>query len=148
MGQMDRRDFVKAAVWGGALLGGLLIAKPGIREQAGEKSRPRTAIAPQSMTPLEARHVPKIELAKGLVTPGEDLQVTITVDHPMKEDHHISQIDLFIDSIKIGTHTLRAEAMKASLTVVLTPQVSFDLVVQSQCNIHGWWENRVPVRVT
>ena len=144
MAEMDRRDFVKALVVGGAMLGTVQAAGSVLAQ---EQQQPKTAKDPDNMTPLEARHVPKIEPAAESLKAGEELYVMITIDHPVLPEHHIVQIEVFMDDKKIGTYTLTPEVMRAALTVVLTPKKSFELVVRDLCNIHGLWENRMKIEV-
>jgi superoxide reductase len=141
---MDRRDFVKALVAGGALLEAGSLA---LGQEAKPAQQPQTAKDPNNMTPLEAHHVPKIEPGKPGVKAGEDLPVAIKIEHPMKPEHHIVHIEVFMDDKKVGTYTLTPEVTKPEITVVLTPQKSFELVVQDLCNIHGLWENRKKIEV-
>ena len=144
MSEMDRRDFVKTLVVGGAMLGTLQAAGA---VGAQEKQEAQTAKDPNNMTPLEAHHVPKIEPANAAPKAGEPLPVAITIEHPMLPEHHIIHIEVFMDDQKIGTYTLTPEVMKPALTVTLTPKKSFDLVVQDLCNKHGLWENRKKIEV-
>jgi len=146
MAEMDRRDFVKALVVGGAMLEAVQIAKPVLGEEAGAQ-KPQTAKDPNNMTPLEAHHVPKIEPANAAPKAGEPLPIAITIEHPMLPEHHIIHIEVFMDDQKIGTYTLTPEVMKPALTITLTPKKPFDLVVQDLCNLHGLWENRKKIEV-
>ena len=144
MSEMDRRDFVKTLVVGGAMLGTLQAAGA---VGAQEKPQAQTAKDPNNMTATEAHHVPKIEPANAAPKAGEPLPIAITIEHPMLPEHHIIHIEVFMDDQKIGTYTLTPEVMKPSLTVTLTPKKSFELVVQDLCNIHGLWENRKKIEV-
>jgi len=147
MAEMDRRDFVKALVVGGAMLGTAQVAKPVLAEEEKGIPKVQTAKDPNNMTPLEAHHVPKIEPANAAPKTGEPLPIAITIEHPMLPEHHIIHIEVFMDDLKIGTYTLTPEVMKPALTITLTPKKSFDLVVQDLCNIHGLWENRKKIEV-
>ena len=146
MAEMHRRDFVKALVAGGAILQAVQVAKP-VFGQEGGAQKPKTAQDPDHMTPLEAHHVPVIELSTEGHKKGEPLPVVIQINHPMLPEHHIIHIEVFMDDKKIATYTMTPEAMRPMLTIVLTPQQSFELVVQDLCNLHGLWENRKKIEV-
>ena len=98
------------------------------------------------MTGVESKHVPQIAVPKGLAT-GKTATVTVKVGkvaHPMIATHYIQWIELYLDGTQVGRVTLKpGDKPQASFQV--TPTGKGELRALISCNVHGLWENTVPI---
>lgn len=115
------------------------------------------------------KHVPVIDV-QGPVKKGETFTVRLTVGaeiaHPHTTEHHIRYIKLFFQpegekfTVHLGTFQFEAHAESiegankgsARCEPVVTAGITLDkpgvLLALSYCNIHGLWENSLPVELT
>lgn len=112
------------------------------------------------------KHVPVIEL-KGPVKKGETAQVKLSVGveipHPHTTEHHIRYIKLFFKPegekfvAHLGSYLFEAHGESVAganqgsakcepvVTAAITLEKPGQLLAVSYCNIHGLWENSLPV---
>jgi superoxide reductase len=157
---MDRRDAIKSAILGSALIAfgqGPVPAKEYYMDQVDESlfrgiNRVRN---PGEETGLEKLHSPVIT-APDKVKAGEVFAVEIAVGklaHPMGPEHWIEHLQLNIGNEPAGTAIFRSHGYvkaAARFNALLDPSLkgkTVSLVVQVKCNLHGVWENYVNVSV-
>ncbi len=114
------------------------------------------------------KHVPVIAL-KGAAKKGEAFQVDLSVGaeiaHPHTTEHHIRYIQLYFKPegekfiVHLGTFQFEAHAesvdganagsakCEPKVTATVTLEKPGELVALSYCNIHGLWDNAVPVEL-
>ena len=90
----------------------------------------------------EKKHVPHIRIASqcGLI-PGEcrDVQVRVgEIQHPMVPEHHIMNIDFYIDKKYISRVYLSPDKLHPAAGLHLKPGKGV-LTVIEHCNLHGYW---------
>jgi len=111
---------------------------------------------PANKTPLEMTHAPFIT-APAEVKAGEPFQVAVSVGekpHVMGPVHWIEYIELNIGNEPAGKADFDSRGYlqpKATFTVVLTkesaPSGVATLVAHQRCNLHGYWEGSINVKV-
>ena len=157
---MDRRDLIKSALWGGALLvfgQGQALAAIKNPTQVDEKlwRGINTAADPANPVGLEKLHSPVIT-APGKVKAGEVFPVEVAVGqtpHPMGPKHWIEYLQFNIGNEPAEEISFRSYGwVKAAGTfhAVLDEPLkgkTISLVVQLKCNLHGLWQNSVDVMV-
>ncbi len=93
---------------------------------------------PESMNDFEKKHTPCIEIiaTKAIVKVGCELV------HPMNPEHHIEEIELYLNGELIGKEKLYEEG-EPSATFALEREILPDdsLVARATCNLHGTWES-------
>ncbi len=157
---MERRDFFKAALAGGAMAlasEGIVFAEryfpipvdKGLFEDINRVEDWGKATA------LQKKHSPLIK-APNKVTAGEAFGVDVTVGrilHPMGTEHWIEYIHLNVGNEPAGMITFRSHGYlnpTAKFEVVLGKNLKgkkVSLIVQDRCNLHGLWESYVNVEV-
>lgn len=157
---MQRRDVIKAAMWGGAgmLLGqGRALAREYYPVQIDETlwqgiNRVKN---PAEETGLEKLHSPVIK-APQTVKAEEVFPVEVAVGqvpHPMGSTHWIEHLQLNIGNEPAGNVIFRSLGyVKAASTfnVVLGNGLkgkTVSLIVQVKCNLHGVWQNYTNIAV-
>lgn len=157
---MERRDALKAAVWGGALvmLGpGLASAKIFYPIQVDESlwqgiNRVKN---PSQETPLEKVHSPVIK-APEKVKAGEVFPVEVDIGkipHPMGPTHWIEHLQFNIGNEPGANIIFRSHGYvkaEGKFNTVLGDQLkgkTVSLIVQIKCNLHGIWQNHANVEV-
>ena len=157
---MERRDFFKAALAGGAM------AFAGTGVALGERYFPvpvdeglfetiNRVEDRGSATKLQKKHAPLIK-APNTVRAGEAFGVDVTVGstlHPMSTGHWIEYIHLNIGNQPAGMITFRSHGYlnpSARFDVVLGEDLKgkkVSLIARERCNLHGIWERYVNVEV-
>lgn len=157
---MERRNVLKAAMWGGALamLGpSRVLARLYYPVQVDERlwqgiNRVKN---PSQETQLEKLHSPVIE-APDKVKAGEVFPVEITIGriaHPMGPTHWIEHLQLNIGNQPAGNMIFRSHGyLKAAgkFNTVLGDELkgkTVSLIAQIKCNLHGIWQNHATVQV-
>lgn len=113
------------------------------------------------------KHVPVIDCPES-VRQGESFEVTVTlgkeVDHPNTVAHHIRWVRLYfmpeagklaheVGSFEFSAHGESADDGEGpvhthhAVTCFLKVSQPGHLVATAYCNIHGLWENSVPLRL-
>lgn len=159
---MDRRDFLKSAAIGAVSMG---IASEAF---GADRFYPvpvdttlfkniNRAKDPEHKTGLEKKHVPVIK-APSTVKAGEPFIVEVIVGevlHPMGYNHWIEFIALNIGNEPAGRVDFQPKGYlkpKVTFTVVLTkddaPSGKITLVAHQRCNLHGYWEGSMDLKVT
>lgn len=158
---MNRRKFLKGSVLGLATLG---LTKT---ISAAEKYYPskvdsklfetiNRAKDPANKTVVEKKHVPVIK-APQEVKVGEPFTVEVSVGeiiHDMGPAHWIQNIELVIGNEPAGRIEFQPKGYlkpRASFVVVLGQEFAASgratLVAYERCNLHGYWEGSVDVKV-
>ncbi|MFN3479549.1 MAG: class II SORL domain-containing protein [Thermodesulfovibrionales bacterium] len=111
---------------------------------------------PSNKTPLEKKHVPVIK-APNEVKVGEPFTVEVSVGetvHDMGPAHWIQNIELVIGNEPAGRIEFQPKGYlkpKASFVVVLGQEFvaagRATIVAYERCNLHGYWEGSVDVKV-
>jgi superoxide reductase len=159
---MDRRDFLKSAAIGAVSMGIAAEAFGADRSypvpvDTGLFENINRAKDPEHKTGLEKKHVPVIK-APSVVKAGEPFTVEVIVGeviHPMGYNHWIEFIALNIGNEPAGRVDFQPKGYlkpKVTLTVVLTkedaPSGKATLVAHQRCNLHGYWEGSMDLKVT
>lgn len=109
----------------------------------GAAGKPQTAANPKQMTDLEKKHVPQFALPQA-IKQGEPMSVTVNVGqvpHPMKPEHYIQWVELYLDGTLVKKVDLKP-GDKPMATFEITPTAGVHtLKADINCNIHGLWEN-------
>jgi superoxide reductase len=158
---MDRRTFLKAATMG-TLVMGLSKGAFALDTNYPVKVDPALFAAinrvkdPANKTPLEMTHAPFIT-APAEVKAGEPFAVSVSVGekgHPMSQAHWIEYIELSIGNEPAGRADFQSKGYlqpKVTFSVMLTkesaPSGVATLVAHQRCNLHGYWEGSVNVKV-
>ncbi|MBI5639505.1 MAG: class II SORL domain-containing protein [Nitrospirae bacterium] len=158
---MKRRDFLQAAAVGAVALG----AAEAI---AGEKYFPSKVDPklfdainrvkdPANKTPLEKKHAPVIK-APEVVKAGEPFAVEVSVGemlHDMGPAHWIEWIELNIGNEPAGRVDFQPKGYlrpRATFLVVLGQEFlaagKATLVANERCNLHGYWEASLDIKVS
>ena len=157
---MDRRDFFRTAIWGGAVMvlgkGGAL-AKEYYPVQVDETlwqgiNRVRN---PAEETGLEKLHSPVIK-TPDRVKAGEVFPVEVAIGkipHPMGPTHWIEHLQLNIGNEPAGNVIFRSHGYikaEAGFNVLLGNELkgkTVSLIAEIKCNLHGIWQNYTNVEV-
>jgi len=158
---MDRRTFLKAATMGTLVMG---ISKGAFALDTNYPVKVDQALFaainrvkdPAKKTPLEMTHAPFIT-APAEVKAGEPFTVVVSVGekvHPMSQAHWIEYIELSIGNEPAGRADFQSKGYlqpKVTFSVMLTresaPAGVATLVAHQRCNLHGYWEGGVNVKV-
>jgi superoxide reductase len=157
---MQRRDVIKAAVLGGAVMmlrHGRALAEEYYPAQVDETlwqgiNRVKN---PAEETGLEKLHSPVIK-APDRVKVEEDFPVEVAigrVPHPMGPTHWIEHLQLNIGNEPAGNVIFRSHGyVKAAsaFNVMLGNELkgkTISLIVQIKCNLHGIWQNYADIKV-
>ncbi len=158
---MDRRTFLKAATMGTLVMG---ISKGAFALDTNYPVKVDQALFaainrvkdPAKKTPIEMTHAPFIT-APAEVKAGEPFTVVVSVGekvHPMSQAHWIEYIELSIGNEPAGRADFQSKGYlqpKVTFSVMLTkesaPAGVATLVAQQRCNLHGYWEGSVNVKV-
>jgi len=158
---MKRREFLKKAAVSMVVAG---LAKEVFAEERYYPSKVDTKLFEtinrvkdlSNKTPLEKKHAPVIK-APQQVKAGEPFTVEISVGevvHDMGPAHWIQNIELNIGNEPAGRIDFQPKGYlkpKASFTVVLGQEFvaagRATLVAYERCNLHGYWEGSVDVKV-
>jgi superoxide reductase len=158
---MDRRTFLKAAAMGTMAMS---VAKSAfaIDTNYPVKVDPSLFAAinrvkdPSNKTPLEKGHAPFIT-APAEVKAGEPFAVTVSIGekiHPMGPVHWIEYIELSIGNEPAGRADFQPKGyMQPKVTFNLmvpkeaAPSGAVTLVAHQRCNLHGYWEGSINVKV-
>jgi superoxide reductase len=157
---MDRREAIKAAIFGGAavMLGqGLALAKEYYPGQVDEKlfEGINRVKKPGEEEGLEKPHSPIIK-APDNVKAGEVFPVEVEVGrlpHPMGPTHWIEHLQLNIGNEPAGNVIFRSHGYvkaAARFNVLLGDELkgkTVSLIVQIKCNLHGIWQNYANIKV-
>ena len=105
---------------------------------------------PAAMTDLEKKHVPDIQVP-AQVKAREAFVVTITLGkhlpHPDEGGHWRQWVELYANEGYLGRAAMCATVSSTSVSFTVKLKESAELVVRARCNLHGVWENRVPIKV-
>lgn len=105
---------------------------------------------PAAPTDLEKKHLPDIS-APTEVKAREPFAVTITIGknlpHPDEGGHWIQWLELYAGEGYLARADLTATVSATPVTFTLKLNQDSELVVRARCNLHGVWENRVPIKV-
>ncbi len=158
---MDRRNFLKSAAIGAAMVGmageafGAEQFYPVNVDPDLFKTINRVK-DPSNKTPLEKTHAPFIK-APAKVKAGEPFAVEVSVGenlHVMGPTHWIGLIELAIGNEPAGRADFQPKGYlkpAATFTVVLTreaaPAGKVTLVAHQRCNLHGYWEGTMDIEV-
>ncbi len=158
---MDRRDFLKSAAIGAAMIGiaGDVFGAEQFYPVSVDPNLFQTINRikdPAKKTPLEKTHAPFIK-APAKVKSGEPFTVEVSVGenlHVMGPAHWIGFIELNIGNEPAGRVDFQPKGYlkpAATFTVVLTkeaaPAGKVTLVAHQRCNLHGYWEGTMDVEV-
>jgi len=157
---MDRRNFFRTAIWGGALMilgKGNALAKEYYPVQVDETlwrgiNRVKN---PAEETGLEKLHAPVIK-NPNRVKAGEVFPVEVTIGktaHPMGPTHWIEHLQLNIGNEPAGNVIFRSHGyLKAEIKFNILPAnelkgKTVSLVAEIKCNLHGIWQNYTNIEV-
>lgn len=157
---MDRREAIKTAVMGGALVmlgSGRALAKVYNPVEVDEKLwRGINRIqSPADETGLGKLHSPVIH-APEKVKAGEAFTVDVAIGrmpHPMGPKHWIENLQFNIGNEPAGSIFFQSHGYvqpAGKFNAVLGKELkgkTVSLIVQIKCNLHGIWENHVNVQV-
>ena len=158
---MDRRGFLKSAVAGSIAAG--LATTVSAAERYFPQSVDRTLFQtinkvknPGKKSPLEMTHAPMIT-APASVKAGEMFTVEVSVGeklHGMMPAHWIGLIELSIGNDPAGRVELQPKGYlspKVTFSVTIpkdaAPAGKATLVAAQRCNLHGYWESSLDIRV-
>ena len=112
---------------------------------------------PKKKTGLEKKHAPDINTTKS-VKAGEPFTVEVSVGetlHPMGPTHWIEYIELSFGNEPAGRIDMQSNGYlkpKATFTVVATKEAApngwITLVARERCNLHGYWESSIDIKVS
>ncbi|MDA7857999.1 desulfoferrodoxin family protein, partial [bacterium] len=106
----------------------------------------KTPKDPGSLTELEKKHIPVINIVKkcGLIPEGcQDAKVLVgEIQHPMTPEHYITHIDFYIDKKFISRVILTPEKLNPAAKLHLKTG-SGKLQVVELCSLHGAWIKEV-----
>ncbi len=111
------------------------------------------AADPQNLTPLEQKHLPRIEVPAQIMA-AEFFPLKISVGHiphPNENEHFIQWLVLFVNGVYLALFDFAA--------IMTSPQISIPLQLVhagletrleavSRCNLHGLWKSTVEVSVS
>lgn len=157
---MERRDVLKAALFGGAAVvfgKGIAVAKEYFPIPVNEELFQNiNRVKDQAhMTGLEKKHSPVIK-APDKAKAGEAFDVDVVIGeivHPMGPTHWIEYLQMNIGNEPGGRVAFRSRGYlkpKARFSVLLGEHLKgkkVSLVMQIKCNLHGIWENHCNVEV-
>lgn len=119
-------------------------ATPG---KAAEAGKVQTAADPKNMTELEKKHVPQFALPKE-IKKGKPLSVTVNVGqvpHPMKPEHYIQWIELYLDGKLVKKVALKPGDKPMAKFEIKPTAGAHKLMAHINCNIHGLWANTMEI---
>jgi len=144
-----RREFLRVGVVSG--LAAVAVSLPALKALAGQKPSGQDyqhAADPAHLTPLEMAHWPKITVA-GKVTAGQPFNLMLQIGntlHPMTTAHHIEWVEVWANGKKVArTDLADPTQVKPALTVSVVVSPGTTLIVRTNCNLHGLWENSIKV---
>ena len=157
---MDRRDAIKSAMWGGALIilsSGQALAKMAYPVEVNEKlwQGINQIQNPSQETTLDKLHSPVIH-APDRVKAGQVFTVDVAIGqipHPMGPNHWIEYLQLNIGNQPAGNIIFQSQGyVRASgkFETVLGNDLkgkTVSLIVQVKCNLHGIWQSYTNVEV-
>lgn len=98
---------------------------------------------PDSLTSFEQMHLPWIIIPE-FIKKGEKFEAIIKVgkvDHPMKNEHHISGIQLCVNSGCFERKMLDlTDHSEAKFKIILEKDST--ITARAECNLHGAWESK------
>jgi superoxide reductase len=106
-------------------------------------------IDPANLTETEQVHVPVIEVPS-TVTAGEMFAVTVKIaryPHVMEAGHYIQFVDLYADQVFLSRVSFTPTGPKPKITFFIDLIDSTTLRAVAFCNLHGFWESKLWVRV-
>ncbi|HJV65629.1 MAG TPA: desulfoferrodoxin family protein [Geomonas sp.] len=157
---MDRRQFLKSAVAGTLAAGFATTASaerffPTPVDQSLFQNINR-AKDPAKKTPLERSHAPVIK-APATVKAGEIFTVEVSVGeklHDMSPVHWIETVALYIGNEPAGRAEFQPKGYlkpRVTFNVVVpkeaAPNGMLTLVANQRCNLHGYWESTLDIKV-
>ena len=157
---MERRDAIKAAVWGGALVmlgAGRALARVYYPVEVDEKlwQGVNRVKDPARETGLDKLHSPVIR-APQKVKAGEVFPVEVSIGeipHPMGPTHWIEHLQLNIGNQPAGNVVFRSHGYvkaAAKFDAVVGDELkgkTVSLIVEIKFNIHGIWQNHANVEI-
>ena len=133
---MDRRDFTRTALLGGAIAAAL----PAASQAAGTDSETNvvfTADNPGHWAAAAAKHVPKTDVAAGMLT--------VTTPHPQSDAHYIvSHTVVLQDGTLLGRKTFTPKDQPVS-SYALPAGYKGMVKVTSTCNLHDFWVSTITI---
>ncbi len=143
----SRRDFLRYAMVGGVAVP--LTFVPAFFKLAQAKAF-NFASDPDNLTEMERIHLPNITLPP-VVEDGSQASIQIELDHPMDDDHYISNIQIigFNDPVQTKGNfyfsPLNGEAFMA--TQIRLNGGESTVWVVAECNQHGRWASSAHTKV-
>lgn len=103
----------------------------------------------------EKKHIPAIYVPKSIVA-GEPFEVVVQVGyipHVMEDKHYIEWVELYLNDKKVGRAELSSRNKKAEATFTVEPEKTLKgkeckLRALEQCNVHGLWEEFMPIKIS
>jgi desulfoferrodoxin (superoxide reductase-like protein) len=153
---LSRRDFIKGIAVGGAAIAATTVTAP-TALAADTPQDIKFAQDPKNLKPgLEVAHTAAISLEKvdardvayGKTPAGEFYRVAITTRHESTKEHHIFDIALYINGLPVARHQMSQALAESSLPSVVFFQrlkTGDELLVVTDCNLHGKWGSRLTV---
>jgi desulfoferrodoxin-like iron-binding protein len=100
------------------------------------------AVIPSAQEGKE-KHVPVLSLSPGctLIPEGcRDVAIKVgSVPHPMKSDHMIQWIDVYLDHRYVARYHMQPEFLQAAVSVHFKPEAKGTVTAVEHCNVHGTW---------
>ncbi len=143
----DRREFLRYAMVGGIAVP--LSIGPGLLATA-QANAFNFAADPDNLTEMERIHLPKITMPP-VVEDGSQASIQIELDHPMDEDHYITNIQIigFNDPVQTKGNfyfsPLNGEAFIG--TQIRLNGGESTVWVVAECNQHGRWASSKGTKV-
>lgn len=150
--EMTRRSFIRwLASVGAASVAGILTAGAGVaRAAAAASGRVRRLGRPESMTPLEREHMPRIQMPHH-AEDGAEVPIIIDMDHDQRPGDYIESIEIFKFSDPVpnkGIYHFTPAAGRVHLSVRLRMDRGRSKVfVFVNCTKHGRFRISRPIQV-
>ena len=140
---MKRRKFFELMAATGALMTPWASKSLCAASTYGKIQRVRTPSRPQGM---EIFHQIFIELPKEVAKGDERaIRVVIGPPHPMKQEHHIMWLEIFVDDVLATRLDFTPELSIPAIEIPINVSNGRRLRVLHMCNKHGMWEKTINI---
>ena len=147
--EMTRRSFMRWLAHVGAASGAGILTAPGAAARAASR-RVRRLGRPESMTPLEREHMPRIQMPHH-AEDGSEVPIIIDMDHDQRPGDYIESIEIFKFSDPVPNKGIY-HFTPASGRVHLSARLRMDrgrskVFVFVNCTKHGRFRIARPIQV-
>lgn len=146
---MNRRKFV-LRIGAGALSAYFAAAAWPKHVLAALPSPIQSAKDPKNLSALEKAHVPLVKVPT-IAEDGKNVQVEVTIDHPMEKDHYIESLAIYVPNDPVVAKGIfRFSPANGAARLKIQTRMNSGttrVLAVATCNKHGRWVGEAGLRV-